>query len=90
MNAGDSTLNSLMTLQILKTMQRMDPEHNMDPRELRAVVLEDYVKFMTTPGSHNDTYCESFHRAFFRDWVKEEKRPTSSTDLIRWCEERWD
>lgn len=24
------------------------------------------VSFMTTPGSHNDTYAESFHRDFFR------------------------
>jgi hypothetical protein len=25
-----------------------------------------YVAFMTTPGSHNDTYAESYHRDFFR------------------------
>jgi hypothetical protein len=25
-----------------------------------------YISFMTTPGSHNDTYAESFHRDFFR------------------------
>lgn len=31
--------------------------------------LEDYVKFMTTPGSHNDTYAESFHRDFFKNWA---------------------
>ncbi|PSC74603.1 ADP-ribosylation crystallin J1 [Micractinium conductrix] len=31
--------------------------------------LEDYVKFMTTPGSHNDTYAESYHRDFFRNWA---------------------
>ncbi|KAK3095925.1 hypothetical protein FSP39_020883 [Pinctada imbricata] len=89
MKAGDSTLNSMMSLQILKTMQRVDPDHTMDPRELRGVVLEDYVKFMTTPGSHNDTYCESFHRAFFRDWIREDKRPTTANDLLQWCEERY-
>jgi ADP-ribosyl-[dinitrogen reductase] hydrolase len=27
-----------------------------------ARFLADYVAFMTTPGSHNDTYAESFHR----------------------------
>jgi hypothetical protein len=24
---------------------------------------------MTTPGSHGDTYAESFHRDFFRNWA---------------------
>lgn len=31
--------------------------------------LEDYVAFMTTPGTHNDTYAESFHRDFFKNWA---------------------
>jgi ADP-ribosylglycohydrolase len=31
--------------------------------------LQDYVTFMTTPGSHNDTYAESYHRDFFKNWV---------------------
>merc|ERR1712178_253061 len=26
---------------------------------------KEYVKFMTTPGSHNDTYCGTCHRMFF-------------------------
>lgn len=24
---------------------------------------------MTTPGSHNDTYAESYHRDFFKNWA---------------------
>lgn len=24
---------------------------------------------MTTPGTHNDTYAESFHRDFFKNWA---------------------
>jgi hypothetical protein len=31
--------------------------------------LKDYVSFMTTPGSHNDTYAESFHRDFFGNYA---------------------
>ena len=27
-----------------------------------------YVKFMTTPGSHNDTYASTCHRMFFEKW----------------------
>ena len=33
-----------------------------------ATWLKDYVRFMTTAGSHNDTYAESFHRDFFKNW----------------------
>jgi hypothetical protein len=32
--------------------------------------LKDYVAFMTTPGSHNDTYAESFHRDFFANFAR--------------------
>ena len=32
--------------------------------------LQSYVQFMTTPGSHNDTYAESFHRDFFSNYAK--------------------
>ena len=42
--------------------------------EARSAVLFDYVHFLTTPRTHNDTYAESFHRSFFADW--QETRPT--------------
>merc|ERR1719223_580350 len=29
-----------------------------------------YVKFMTTPGSHNDTYASTCHRQFFENYTK--------------------
>lgn len=32
--------------------------------------LDEYVKFMTTAGSHNDTYASTCHRMFFANWVK--------------------
>ena len=50
----------------------------------QAAVLADYVKFMTTPGSHDDTYAESFHRSFFSDW--QESRPTSPSKVNRLIE----
>jgi ADP-ribosyl-[dinitrogen reductase] hydrolase len=31
--------------------------------------LANYVKFMTTPGSHNDTYASTCHRMFFANFV---------------------
>jgi ADP-ribosyl-[dinitrogen reductase] hydrolase len=32
--------------------------------------LANYVKFMTTEGSHNDTYASTCHRMFFANYVK--------------------
>lgn len=29
---------------------------------------EQYIKFMTTPGSHNDVYASTSHRMFFANW----------------------
>lgn len=89
MKAGDNTLNVAVALNFLQTMQRVDPQASMDPRELRGHVLEQYVKFMTTPGSHNDTYAESFHRSFFKDWSESKNRPKSAEDILNWTEERW-
>ncbi|XP_060083094.1 uncharacterized protein LOC132562369 [Ylistrum balloti] len=89
MKAGDSTLNSLMAIQMLKTMTTLDPTNVMDDREMRGHVLEGYVQFMTTPSSHNDTYAESFHRAFFKDWSAEKNPPRSSSELLTWTEARY-
>lgn len=34
--------------------------------------LQAYISFMTTPGSHNDTYAETYHRDFFLNYSKGE------------------
>merc|ERR1719242_622106 len=69
MQAGDNTLNCVMVLHEIQTMNRVDRELTQPERDVREAVLTDYVSFMTTPASHNDTYAESFHRSFFKDWV---------------------
>lgn len=28
-----------------------------------------YISFMTTPGTHNDTYASTCHRMFFKNWM---------------------
>ncbi|XP_069104508.1 uncharacterized protein [Argopecten irradians] len=89
MKAGDSTLNSMMALRMLKTMTKHDPQGVMDEREIRGYVLEDYVKFMTTPSTHDDTYAESFHRSFFKDWSSEKSPPKTATELLKWTEARY-
>lgn len=88
MNAGDNTLNAIMALEMIKSMNMRDPELTRPVKEVRGGVLEDYVQFMTTPGSHNDTYAESFHRSFFKDWVMMEPHPRTADELIKFAEER--
>ena len=36
---------------------------------------DEYVRFMTTPGSHNDTYASSCHRLFFANLVHGKRQP---------------
>ena len=44
-----------------------------------APFLAAYVAFMTTPGSHNDTYAETYHRMFFKN-LREGRAPEACAD----------
>lgn len=62
LKAGESTLEvSLMRRAMVVLTSTMGI---YKPDEL----LADYVKFMTTKDSHNDTYCGMSHRVFFANW----------------------
>ena len=63
LQAGDNTLNLLCGRLLLRTMHRVG-------RYDSAAFLRAYVLFMTTRGSHNDTYAESYHRAFFANYAR--------------------
>ena len=66
MQAGENTLNAITARIVLRAYTEAG---DVDvPGFLQA-----YVKFMTTPGSHNDAYAESYHRMFFANWV--DKKP---------------
>ena len=61
MTAGENTLNALVTRVLLRSVaarQQYEPEN----------FIKEYVRFMTTPGTHNDTYAESYHRDFFKNF----------------------
>lgn len=65
---------------------------NMIDNQLFLFVLpqqsfQAYVKFMTTPGTHNDTYADSFHRLFFSDW-RDEDKPTDKDKILKFVESR--
>ncbi|KAF6262383.1 ADP-ribosylglycohydrolase-domain-containing protein [Scenedesmus sp. NREL 46B-D3] len=63
MAAGENTLNAICARVVMRGIAANGGKY--DP----AVFLRDYVGFMTTPGSHTDTYAESFHRDFFKNWA---------------------
>lgn len=78
LQAGDNTLNILCSLRAARSIVSGRFADVSQP-EVRAAVLSDYVRFLTTPGSHTDTYAESFHRSFFADW--QDGRPTSPSEV---------
>ncbi|KAJ8247180.1 hypothetical protein GJAV_G00259670 [Gymnothorax javanicus] len=87
--AGANTLNTQCALRVLRTLTADGSVGlgNVAEQRARASVLADYVSFMSTPGSHDDTYAESFHRAFFSDW--QEERPSSPSEVLEFAERRY-
>ena len=63
LRGGDNTLNLLCVRALLRTMNQAGCYNSAD-------FLNAYVTFMTTPGSHNDTYAESYHRQFFANYAR--------------------
>ncbi|XP_029928848.1 uncharacterized protein LOC115374190 isoform X2 [Myripristis murdjan] len=87
MRAGDNTLNVRCALRVALTLLA-GGFSDVSQADARGAVLADYVSFLTTAGSHNDTYAESWHRAFFSDWA--ESRPASPAQLLEFAERRAD
>ncbi|XP_061684019.1 uncharacterized protein LOC133505106 [Syngnathoides biaculeatus] len=85
LKAGNNTLNVLCALRAARTLANGDFNDLSHP-DARAAVLVDYINFLTTPGTHGDTYAESCHRSFFSDW--QDKRPTSSHEVVTFAEGR--
>lgn len=65
MAAGDNTLEALLARRALNVTASGE-NGAFDASAIRA----DYIRFMTTPGSHNDTYCGTCHRMFFAKWSR--------------------
>ncbi|CAK8698537.1 unnamed protein product [Clavelina lepadiformis] len=85
MEAGDNTLNCHCAFRLMQTLH--DCPKNMTDEAVLKQAFVDYVTFMTTPGSHNDTYAESYHRKFFADWVKA-GGPIDPEDLFKFTTDR--
>lgn len=85
LQSGDNTLNVLCSLRAARSLVAGGFRDVSQP-DARAAVLSDYVHFLTTPGSHRDTYAESFHRSFFSSW--RDSRPTSPRQVLAFAEKR--
>lgn len=59
MEAGDNTLEALLARRVVNATVAAGGEFN------RTAIQQDYIEFMTTPDTHNDTYCGTCHRMFF-------------------------
>eukprot|EP01104_Vermistella_antarctica_P010281 TRINITY_DN2728_c0_g1_i1.p1 TRINITY_DN2728_c0_g1~~TRINITY_DN2728_c0_g1_i1.p1 ORF type:complete len:428 (+),score=56.07 TRINITY_DN2728_c0_g1_i1:153-1286(+) len=60
LEAGENTLEARLMLRAVHILGHGDKGVFDD-----NVMLQEYVRFMTTPGSHNDAYAATAHRMFF-------------------------
>ena len=63
LEAGENTLEATLVRLLLRCMAANSG--SFDPTQF----CEAYIKFMTTPGSHNDCYASTCHRMFFENLV---------------------
>lgn len=71
LKAGENTLEAQLARLLVRSIASPDHEGQFDP----AIFLAEYVSFMRTPGSHNDTYASTAHRMFFQNLVEEKLPP---------------
>ena len=63
LKAGENTLNVKLCSVLIESLNR-NGGYDADD------YLRRYIAFMTTPGSHRDTYIEECHRNFFGNYAK--------------------
>jgi len=62
LKAGENTLNVKICRLLIESLKQKGSYDTDD-------FLQRYIAFMTTPGSHRDTYIEECHRNFFRNYA---------------------
>lgn len=63
MKAGENTLDALVSRVLQQSI--ISKSGIFDQDDFRS----KYISFMTTPGSHNDSYAGTAHRMFFANWM---------------------
>lgn len=64
LQAGENTLEAQLVRVLMRSVTACNGSFNKNQ------FCASYVQFMTTPGSHNDTYASTAHRQFFQNFVK--------------------
>ncbi len=62
LQAGENTLNLKLCALLIESLN----QHRAYRAEAYA---QDYIRYMTTAGSHADTYVEEYHRRFFANYA---------------------
>lgn len=63
LQAGENTLEAQLVRVLMKSIVANRGSFNAEH------FCKSYVDFMTTPGSHNDTYASTAHRQFFENYT---------------------
>jgi ADP-ribosylglycohydrolase len=63
LKAGENTLNVKLCRLLIESINHLSTYDAGD-------FLERYIAFMTTPGTHKDTYIEECHRNFFANYAR--------------------
>lgn len=71
---GENTLEVQIARVLMKSIT--DNQGKFDANHFRKA----YIDFMTTPGSHNDTYASTCHRMFFANLVHRKLPPEQCPD----------
>jgi len=74
LHRGENTLEVSLARVLMKSIVDSDGRFNADH------FRDAYIKFMTTPGSHNDTYASTCHRMFFANMIFRQLPPKDCPD----------
>jgi ADP-ribosyl-[dinitrogen reductase] hydrolase len=74
LQAGENTLEAQLARVLMRSI--VSQGGRFEANDFR----QRYIQFMTTPGSHNDTYASTCHRMFFANWYYHHKPPVDCPD----------
>ena len=74
LQAGENTLEMQIARVLMKSIVANNGQFNED------AFRTAYIDFMTTEGSHNDTYSSTCHRMFFANMIFNKKDPKDCPD----------
>lgn len=74
LNQGENTLEAQLVRVLMKSIVQNQGRVHVPH------FVQSYIEFMTTPGSHNDTYASTCHRMFFSNLILKKLPPEQCPD----------